>query len=386
LPFVLTVAGSTFAIWVTIAEWPTALMNSMSVLLIACPCALGLATPLAVWSTLSSLASQGLVVRQANLIDALARVDHVVFDKTGTLTDDRLYLLDVVTRSAGAERSRLLSWIAEVESLSSHPVARALATITTDPHTVAVSNVEVVIESGCGIFARFEDERGASHEMRIGPPDWIGVPSDSQETAVSPSARFASLHRDNGGRIDVELDGRLEAICILREKVRPSVTETVGRLKGKGIRVSILTGDRSENRTAEIVENVIGALRPHEKADVIDNWQRAGASCLYVGDGINDAPAMCKADAAIALGSGAELAKSAAPAVLNHGNLETVVFAVEACRRAVRTVNSNLLWTASYNAVGMAVAASGYLHPVAAALLMVGSSLLVSSRSLRLCT
>jgi cation transport ATPase len=333
------------------------------------------------------LAAEGLVVSQANFIDALAKVDHVVFDKTGTLTDDRLYLVDMVTRSAGAERSRLLSWITQVESRSHHPVARALAAVTTERNAVAISNVEVAIRPGCGISAKFEDERGASHEMKIGQPDWIGVPSDSQAIALSHTDLCKeSLHRDAGVRIDVELDGRLEAICILRERIRPSVAETVGKLRRKGIRVSILTGDRLERGTAAIFEKAIGALGPHEKADVIDSWQRAGASCLYVGDGINDAPALCKADAAIALDSGAELAKSAAPAVLNHGNLETVVFAVEACQRAVRTVNSNLWWAATYNAVGMAVAASGYLHPVAAAFLMVGSSVLVSSRSLRLCT
>ena len=193
------------------------------------------------------------------------------------------------------------------------------------------------------------------------------------------------LRCTEGARVDVELDGRLEAICILREKVRETVPELIAKLRQSGIQVSVLTGDTAERSRAAGFDNVVGGLNPDEKARLVEEWQSGGSSCLYVGDGINDAPAMCKAHAAVALLSGTELARAAAPAVLCHGNLMTIAFAIDACRRAVQTVKSNLLWAAGYNAVGIGVAACGYLHPVAAAVLMVGSSLLVSTRSLRLC-
>ena len=186
LPVVLTVSVGTFAFWTAVTGWESALMNSMSVLLVACPCALGLATPLAVWSTLSLLASQGLVVRQANAIDALAGVDHVVFDKTGTLTDDSLHLVDVATRATGSERARLLSWLAFVESRSNHPVARALAGVSADSEIYEISNLRTDDSSQDAVSdATFDDEHGSSHQMRIGRPEWIEGTSDGKAAEVA---------------------------------------------------------------------------------------------------------------------------------------------------------------------------------------------------------
>ncbi len=244
LPIVLSVATCTFVIWTALAGWQTALINGMSVLLVACPCALGLATPLAVWSTLSLLASRGLVIRQASLMEALASVDHAVFDKTGTLTNDGLYLLDVVTRSTGEDRARVLSWIASVESRSSHPVARALSGISEGDNGNAISNVEVVIQAGSGIVATFDDQQGVRHQIRIGRPEWISgfVASSSVERAEG-AVLESSLRSSEGSRIDVDIDGRLEASCILREHIRETAIDAIAKLGRENIKVSVLTGD-----------------------------------------------------------------------------------------------------------------------------------------------
>ena len=307
LPVVLAISVGTFAVWTAVSGWESALMNSMSVLLVACPCALGLATPLAVWSTLSLLASQGLVVRQANAIDALAAVDHVVFDKTGTLTDDSLHLVDIATRATGSERARLLSWLAFVESRSNHPVARGLVGISAGSEIDAISNLELEIHPGCGIRAKFNDKHGAPHQMRIGRPGWIeGTSTGRAVELVNRTFLESALRCTEGARIDVELDGRLEAICILREKVRENVPRLIAELRRNGIRVSVLTGDTSERSRAAGFDNVIGNVSPEEKVRFVQDWQTSGSSCLYVGDGINDAPAMCTAHAAVAMLSGTE--------------------------------------------------------------------------------
>lgn len=384
-PLIVTVACTTFGYWtfLTPRGWEAGLFNAMSVLLVACPCVIGLATPIVIWSALSRLAERGLIVRAGDAIERLAEVDFVMLDKTGTLTDESFTLLDIATLAEEEERAKLLGWLSLIQERSRHPVARAFARL---PHPFS-STAEPRIHSlhvvpGCGVEANIEEATGTRHSIQIGTPEWIGgfvAPSHSTQELLSQL-------RATGHRIDVAVDGEIAAVAMLAEQLRDTAQAAITGFQQLGLKVEILTGDSTERGKALNLPSVQGGLLPTDKLAAITHSKSEGGKPLFIGDGINDAAALAGAHAGIALSSGTDIANVAATISLYHNDLRVLPWAIELSREAVRAVRRNLLRALLYNLAGMTLAACGVLHPVAAAMLMLASSVMLIFSSTRLGT
>jgi heavy metal translocating P-type ATPase len=378
VPVIVATAITTFAVWLLISGWQAALFNAMSVLLVACPCALGLATPIVLWSALSRLAERGFVVHSGDLIERLSQIDGVYFDKTGTLTDDHFAIIDIATFVEGADRSELLGWLALIEKQSNHPIAHAFSQFNQLRAGDETRLIFVRVVPGCGVQAMLE-AHGETHEARIGRPEWIGASAEGESSLLS------RMHATGGQqRIDFELDGRLAAIAFIAERLRDTVPETLATLNQMGLAVHVLTGDTPERASALQLTNVRGNLLPDDKRQRMLEEIKAGKRPLMIGDGINDAAALAVAHAGIALSSGADLADRAATATLYHDDLRVIPWAIDLCRNAIHTMRRNLWRAAGYNLAGITLAAFGLLHPVVAALLMVASSMLTAWSSVHI--
>jgi len=376
LPTVLVIAAGTWIFWSARAGWGSGTFHALAVLLVACPCAMGLATPIGVWSALAALARRGLVCRSGAMIERLARTDFVVFDKTGTLSGEDLAVVDFVV-GEDVCRERLRGIAGAVEALSKHPVARALAAWAPGDGGVRVESVRTL--PGAGVEARVRiPGDGSSVEVRLGNAGILapGVSVEGLESGLHAVAR-------DGQRIWLTFDNRPVGLVVLRERLRDSVGEALAALKAAGVGCMVMTGDRSATALEGLEIEVVAGLAPDEKAARVKALVAAGRQVLFVGDGINDAPAMGRATAAIAMGGGADLAGETAGAVLISRDLAAVPDAILVCRSTVRAIRSNLLFAAGYNVVGIALAVLGLLHPIAAALVMFLSSGTVTWRALR---
>lgn len=360
LPLVVLVAAGTFAFWCWRAGWVTGLFNSMAVLLVACPCALGLATPLAVWHGLARLVSLGLVARTGDVLDTLARADFVCFDKTGTLTREQIVVMHWrIEPGFGDEAEWLRAAVGAVERGLEHPVARALAAESGGEGVGRSMQRRIV--PGCGVEARVD-----GREVRVGSAQWLKMESGNGDM-----------------RIGVEVDGRRAAVVEYAEAWRDGLAEALVELRELGVEGEVLTGDTSWTAAELYGAPVRAALAPAEKTARVEELRRAGRVVVFVGDGINDAAAMSAADGAIAMHGGTALAQATAPAVFLGDDLRFLPAAVRTARQVRASVAGNLRFAAAYNTLGMAFAAAGLLHPVGAALLMLGSSAFVAWRALR---
>ena len=359
LPLVVLVSAGTFAFWCWRAGWVTGLFNSMAVLLVACPCALGLATPLAVWQGLARLASLGLVARTGDVLDVLARADFVCFDKTGTLTEEQIAVTGWrIEPECGGEEDWLRGAVAAAERDLDHPVARALAA-----------------EAGGAV--------GAATPRRIVPGCGVEAWVDGREVRIG-SARWLSTDPENGdNRIVVQVDGRPAATIECAEAWRAGVAAAFAGLRTLGVEGEVLTGDASWQSAELHGLPVRAGLTPADKTARVETLRHNGRLVVFVGDGINDAGAMSAADGAIAMHGGTALAQATAPAVFLGDDLRFLPAAIRTARQVRASVAGNLRFAAGYNALGMAFAAAGLLHPVGAALLMLASSAFVAVRALR---
>lgn len=354
LPLVLLAAAGTFAFWTWHAGWTTGLFNALAVVLVACPCSMGLATPIGVWSALADLARRGVVAASSDLVERLAGVKAAVFDKTGTLGEEHLDLVDFVA-APGFDRSALLAEAAALEAASCHPIARAFR-----PHASRLVANAVRLIPGRGLAG---DVGGAKLEIT--------------NSAVDHTALADRLRGGGGGSrvLFVLRDSRLAGAALLRERLRDSAQAVIASLEAEGIPCTILTGDSVD---AHGLPAISTGLSPLEKADRVHSL---GNRVLFVGDGINDAAAMAVAHAALCVAEGSAIARQAAGGdVLDLG---AIPWALARCRAAVRVIRRNLLFAACYNAIGISLAVAGLLHPVAAALLMLASSFTVSWNALR---
>lgn len=366
----LLVVGAWY--WIDPAK---ALWIGIAVLVVTCPCALSLATPVALTVATGSMARRGLLVTRGHAIETLARATHVVFDKTGTLTAGRLRLAETVALG-GHSAAESLRLAAALETVSEHPVARALR--------AAAGNVEV------GRIEAFQNStgRGVSgvldgHRLRVGRVDFVAeghgqsLPEHLSALVAQPGSVVA-LGDENGWR----------ALFRLEDSLREGGAEMVRELEARGLRVSVLSGDAPEavGRVAAIlgVSDWRGGLLPQEKLDAVRRLQEEGAVVAMIGDGINDAPVLAQAQVSIAMGQGANLAKVQADCVLMSESLSALGEAFGNAAKAVAVIRQNLFWSVLYNVIAVPLAAVGWVTPWLAGVGMSGSSLLVVLNALRL--
>jgi len=383
VPVVVAVALATFVGWAIADGWEPALYHAMAVLLVACPCALGLATPVAIWTALGRLASRGVVARDGEALERLAAVDHVLMDKTGTLTEDRAAVVDLAV-AEGVDRVRLAGWLASVEAGGAHPIARGFADLAA-PLGFVVDHRAV---PGAGVEAELVDPREpGTMTIRLGRPGWLDPVGEGPDW----KALVDNLKAGAGASlVYATIDGRPVAVAAVAERARESAAEAVAAFERLGLPVEVMTGDTPGRAEALMVDLGLGRLpvaagiSPEAKRRRVDALAAVGRRPLFVGDGLNDGPALAAAFVGVATASGTDLAVEAAGLTLYGGDLGAIPWAVALARRTVAGLRRVLMWAAVYNLAGMALAATGWLHPVAASLLMVGSSLWVGWRASRL--
>ncbi len=383
LPVVLLVSALTFIGWTLHSGWIPALFNALAVILIACPCAMGLATPIGVWSALSYLAKRGIVCKSGEMVERFAQADTVVFDKTGTLSEEELGIADFVTRD-GVDRPQLQQQIHQLQMQSDHPVARAFRRWSASGKNSKQAAWKLVgkarVLPGVGVEGALHG--GASSvQLRIGNE---GIVNDTH-SVEQLREKLLVPEGENGHQIFVLRDGEVVGLAALRESVRESAAEAVASLRSSGFRVLIMTGDTAGNAAAMHsagVDEILAGLSPEQKATKVEELKQGGAKVCFVGDGINDSIALSQAQAGVALASGAALAGSSAGAEMFGNDLRRIPEAIELCRRTVKAIHGNLRFAACYNVAGMALAAAGILNPVVAALIMLVSSVTVTWRAL----
>jgi heavy metal translocating P-type ATPase len=375
VPFVLLVAALTFAYWARRAGPGEGLMNALSVLLIACPCAIGIATPLASTAAVGRAAAAGVLVRSGAVFEALARAKRVFLDKTGTLTTGILSLADV-RPAPGFDRDGLLALAAALEHGSEHPVGRAICAAAgekRDEEKISLKVEEFRARPGLGVEGLVGGKR-----VLVGTAAFVGAPADG--AAAPPSSGFTSAF--------VSCSGTFAGTLLFSDSSRPESAEAVAALRGRGLSLEVLSGDLSSRVTSFAADfpglRAAGGLSPEGKLDVIRSSVRAGESPVMVGDGINDAPALGVASAGVTLESGTDLAREVADVTILGGDLRKLPWTIDLAHRTVRTAHLNLFWAFFYNGIGITLAVCGLLHPLFGAVAMIASSLLVVVHSQRL--
>ncbi len=356
VPVVMVLSLLTLAGWLAFgASAATAFTAAVSVLIIACPCALGLATPTALMVGTGRGAQLGVLIRGPEILEQTRRIDTIVLDKTGTVTEGKIELAEIALVNGGT-RADVLRLAGAVEAASEHPIAQAVARAA----RMEVGELPAV--------AGFRNEAG------------VGVSGvvDGREVAVG--------RRD--GEIVVSWDGVPRATLAVRDTVKPSSAEAIRALKLLGLTPVLLTGD--SRQTAERVarevgiERVLAEVYPAEKVAEIKRLQAEGHQVAMVGDGVNDAPALAQADLGLAIGTGTDVAIEASDLTLVSGDLRAAADAIRLARKTLRTIRANLFWAFAYNVAAVPLAIAGLLNPIVAAAAMAASSLFVVSNSLRL--
>jgi Cu+-exporting ATPase len=393
VPVVISLAIATFVLWFDFGPPPSylwGLVASVTVLIIACPCAMGLAVPTAVMVSTGRGAERGVLIRRAEALERSQQIDVVVFDKTGTLTEGR----PAVRRVALApgipmqlDEHQLLGLAGSVERLSEHPYAEAIVAEAERRGVPLKDATEFETLTGEGVLGAVQGRRvavGNSALMRE-----IGA----DPAPLQPLADQLAL--DGHSVVYVSVDGWLAGLIAVADPIRPTSREAVERLKRLGLEVVLLTGDN--RRTGEAVARAVGVDRvvaevlPAQKLDVVRRIQERGKIVAVVGDGLNDAPALAQADIGIAMGTGVDVAVEAAAVILMRSDLLGVVDAIEISRKTMRVIRQNLFWAFVYNIIGIPVAAGALypavgllLTPAMAAAAMAASSVSVVTNSLRL--
>jgi len=378
-PLVALASLLTAAFWLIRSGADDALMNGLAVLVIACPCALGFATPLALWAAMARFALRGAWLRNGEALERLADANLVIFDKTGTLTGAELRLSAFLTTSAcPLSRETLLAVIAAAERLSGHPIAAAFHD-TAGPDSAPLEVLDLRLLPGVGITAEVRHPGARrTFDLRLGLAERILSPEDSAswrlllETArPAPGARLLA----------VLLDHRLAALAALEEVPLPGLPALWQGLREDGIQSMVVSGDAEDRVRALGCPDARFSLDPLQKLDLVQSLQARGHKVLFVGDGINDAAAMAAAHAALAIESGASIALDTARGILRPDAILRLPELLRIARAARQLARSNLLWAAAYNIAGISIAAAGLLHPVFAALVMTCSSLMVVWRA-----
>jgi P-type Cu+ transporter len=350
---VLIAAALTFVGWLLVAPFSTAMVNAVAVLIIACPCALGLATPVAIMVGTGRGAERGILIKGGEALEMGRRIDTVILDKTGTITQGKPQV--VAVRPAGPfTEDELLRLAASAERHSEHPLGKAI--------------VEAARARGLALEEpeRWSSETGIGVRARIGGRDVaIGRPG-----------------------VTLTVDGAVAGAIEIADAIKPEAAEAIRRLRALSLDVWMITGDRRD--TAEAIareagiDHVVAEALPQGKVDAVKKLQAAGKRVAFAGDGVNDAPALAQADLGIAMASGTDIAMEAGDITLMRSTLSGVPESIELSRRTLRIIRQNLFWAFAYNTVGIPIAALGLLSPMLASAAMALSSITVVTNSLRL--
>jgi Cu+-exporting ATPase len=381
VPIVLVIALGTLLGWLIIGSGATAAFTAaVAVLIIACPCALGLATPTALLVGTGRGAQLGILFKGPEVLESTRRVDTVVLDKTGTITTGKMTLLDVHP-AAGVDEDEVLRLAGAVEHASEHPIGKAIATGARHqfgelPAVADFSNID-----GLGVHGTVD-----KHAVLVGRTELLA----QQGVPLTDGLQHAMADAQARGRTAVAIawDGAARGVLVVADSVKPTSAQAIAELRGLGLRPVLLTGDNvtvARSVAAEVgIDDVIADVLPQDKVSTIKELQAHGRVVAMVGDGVNDAAALAQADLGLAMGTGTDAAIEASDLTLVRGDLRAAVDAIRLARRTLATIKGNLFWAFAYNVAALPLAALGLLNPMIAGAAMAFSSVFVVSNSLRL--
>ena len=376
VPIVFSIAVVSFAYWYVVSGFSTAFFVLLAVLLIACPCALGIATPTAILAGVGKGAEYGILLRSGEYVERARKLKTVVFDKTGTLTKGEPSVTDIVVYNGYAEKDAL-KLAAIAEKGSEHPLAEAILKAARQGESSIPDAESFEAVPGRGVKCTFENKRILLGNRRLMQDEEVPIEQLEQD--------LDRLERQGKTVMILAVDSQLAGVVAAMDTPKENAVEAISKLKSMGLEVAMLTGDNE--RTAKAIaeqlgiDQVIANVLPWEKVNAIKKLQGEGKTVAMVGDGINDAPALAQADIGIAIGSGTDIAKETGGIVLIKDDLRDVALGVELSKKTMTKINSNLFWAFIYNTVMIPVAAIGLMNPIFAAGAMAISSLTVVTNS-----
>lgn len=380
VPVVVVIALITFLGFTYIAgDFNTGLINAVAVLVIACPCALGLATPTAIMVGTGKAAENGILVKSGEHLESTHKMDTIIFDKTGTITRGEPELTNILTFNE-YERDEVLRIAASVEKASEHPLGQAIVK-KAEEEGMNLSDPESFMSiTGKGLRADFEGKKVLIGNKRLMIEN--NIPMEDRESDL------LKLQEEGKTAMLLSLDGILSGIIAVADQIKDTSLEAIKELQKMGLEVYMITGDNE--RTARAIAKEVGITKiladvlPENKAEAVERLKSEGKHVGMVGDGINDAPALVAADIGFAIGTGTDVAMEAADITLMRGDLNGVVTAIRLSHKTIKTIRQNLFWAFFYNTVGIPIAALGFLNPMVAGAAMAFSSVSVVTNSLRL--
>ncbi|MDP3480178.1 MAG: copper-translocating P-type ATPase, partial [Desulfoprunum sp.] len=389
VPAVIFLAIATGLAWYFPGEttFSAALRYCIAVLVIACPCAMGLATPTSIMVGTGRGAQLGVLVKNGAALENAEKIDVVIFDKTGTLTTGRPIVTDFMIFSADLQEERLLELVASAEQSSEHPLAQAIVSAAKSKGLSLVQPEAFTALAGLGVQARVQGK-----DVLAGNRELLDSRQIDTGKATITAAKWA---KEGKTVLYLAIDGMFMAILAVADTLKPEAPEIVATLLGMGIRVVMLTGDHPDTAASIAaqagIHEVYARILPENKAEMIQSFQVQGLKTAMVGDGINDSPALARADVGIAMGTGVDIALESGDIVLMHGRLSGVITALQLSRAVMRNIRQNLFWAFAFNIIGIPVAAGVLvlfggpaLNPMLAGAAMALSSVTVVSNALRL--
>ncbi|MBK6795394.1 MAG: heavy metal translocating P-type ATPase [Acidobacteria bacterium] len=388
VPAVILVAALTFLVyWLgQLAGFGDSLMRAITVLVIACPCALGMATPLAVTAAIGISSRRGILVSDSSVLETVSKVDTIIFDKTGTITEGDFTLTDfelshLNSRISEATKNEAMAYVASLERYSEHPLGRAVVKSAEDAGVALIEAGDIEILKGQGITGLMDGHRVFAGNRRLLEAEGAGI-DDRIET------RAADLEKAGRTVAFFGWDGEFHGLMAFGDRIKSDAAEVLDSFKQRGVATMIVSGD-AKDTTAWVAEaagagSFIAEALPADKTAIIERLQAGGKVVAMVGDGVNDAPALAQADLGFALGTGTDIAMRAASVVLMNSSLGKTLEFFDLSKKTWRIVRQNLFWAFLYNTLSISLAVTGFLNPIYAAVAMLLSSLSVIGNSMRL--